>query len=103
MQRDDQVQGNGSSPGDPTRLEVGFEAKLVLHLVYSNEESARVAGHRTHGYATASVKDPRWFKDKDSFMGAVCNAFEQFWEEMKFGKQTRPDGGESQMDDAIDP
>jgi len=68
-----------------------FEAKLVLHLVYTNEESAAVAGHRTNGYATATVKDPRWFQSKDAFMGAVCKVFEQFYEEMSSGQPIRPD------------
>ena len=75
-----------------------FDAKLVLHLVYGNEESAAVAGHRTHGYATATVKDPRWFKSKDAFMGAVCNAFEQFWEEMSSERPAGPDDTPSPPD-----
>ena len=59
------------------------EAKMVLHLVYSNEASARVAGHRMNGYATASITDQRWLESKDSFMGAVCDAFERLYDEMK--------------------
>jgi hypothetical protein len=60
-----------------------IEAKMVLHIVYSNEESAKVAGHRMNGYATASIHDPRWLESKDAFMGAVCNAFERMYDEMK--------------------
>tara|TARA_Y100000310_G_scaffold298247_1_gene332039 strand:+ start:775 stop:975 length:201 start_codon:yes stop_codon:yes gene_type:complete len=62
-----------------------FGAKLVLHLVYDNEESAQVAQHRQHGYANASCSESRWFQNKESFMGLVCEAFERFWEEMKIG------------------
>lgn len=77
---------------------MAFEAKLVIHLVYTDEASAAVAGHRTHGYATATVKDPRWFKSKDAFMGAVCNAFEQFYEEMSSERPARPDDAPSSPD-----
>ena len=68
-----------------------FEAKLVLHLVYGNEESAAVAGHRQHGYANATVRDKQWFESKDAFMAVVCKAFEQFYEEMSSDKPARPD------------
>tara|TARA_Y100001937_G_scaffold115091_1_gene165533 strand:- start:2460 stop:2666 length:207 start_codon:yes stop_codon:yes gene_type:complete len=59
------------------------DAKLVLHLVYGDEQSASVAGHRMNGYATASISDSRWLESKDAFMGAVCNAFERMYDEMK--------------------
>jgi len=59
------------------------EAKMVLHLIYSDEASASVAGHRMNGYATASIADPRWLQSKDAFMGAVCNAFERLYDEMR--------------------
>jgi len=64
---------------------VGFGATLVIHLVYDDAASAAVAGHRQHGHANATVKDRRWFESKDAFMGVVCKAFEQFWDEMKLG------------------
>jgi hypothetical protein len=63
--------------------------------VYSNEQSAKVAGHRQHGYVVASIRDSRWFRSKDAFMAAMCQAFERLWEEMKVGS-TRPDGAEDQ-------
>ena len=64
------------------------DAKLVLHLVYGNAESAKVAGHKLNGYATASITDSRWLESKDAFMGAVCNAFERLYEEMKDVERT---------------
>lgn len=84
MQGDGEVQGGRTPPGDPGSLR-DFEAKIVLHLVYSNEASASVAGHRMHGYANATVRDSRWFQSKEAFMGAMCKAFESFWDEMHVG------------------
>lgn len=88
----------GERPGvggaqHPGSVSGHFEATFVLHLVYSNPESASVAGHRTNGYATAKVTSPRWFKSKDAFMAAVCKAFEDFYDSMKVGNGR--DGGES--------
>jgi len=59
------------------------DAKIVLHLVYADAESAKVAGHRMNGYATATITDSRWLESKDAFMGAVCHAFERFYDEMR--------------------
>lgn len=59
------------------------DAKMVIHLIYSDEESASIAGHRMNGYATATISDPRWLASKDAFMGAVCTAFERMYDEMK--------------------
>lgn len=95
MQRNREVQGRGISPSGPDRSQVDFDAKIVMHLVYGNEASAAVAKHKQHGYATASVTDARWFESKERFMGAVCNAFEQFWEEMNVDKP-RSDVNESE-------
>ena len=82
--------GDDDHPDD-----VGFEATLVLHLVYSNAESAKVAGHTLlNGYATAKCKHPAWFKSKDAFMGFVCEAFERLYDEMK-------DGSGSKSPDAV--
>jgi hypothetical protein len=61
------------------------DAKLVLHLVYGDAQSAGVAGHRLNGYATATISDSRWLESKDAFMGAVCDAFERLYDEMKEG------------------
>ena len=69
--------------------DLAFDASIVIHLVYGNTESARVAGHIQNGYATAKCKHPAWFESKDAFMGFVCKAFEQFWEEMKDGNRPK--------------
>lgn len=77
------VSDRSSDPSDVSK----FEAKVVLHLVYSNAESANHAGHRQHGYITATISDKRWFSSKDAFMAAMCKAFDKVWEEMKIGGQ----------------
>lgn len=60
-----------------------FKATAVLHLMYDNDESAALLGHKRNGYATAICKEPNWFQNKDTFMAFVCKAFEQFYDEMK--------------------
>jgi hypothetical protein len=86
---------SGNSGHPYPSLKDRFSAKLVLHLIYENEKSARMAGHRRHGYATASVDQPIWFQSKDSFMALVCKVFEQFYDEMKNGS----DAVKTQSDD----
>lgn len=93
MQGESEVQGRGSGP-DHSGSEVDhFKATLVLHLLYANEQSAAVAGHRIQGYATANVDSPVWFQNKDAFMGMVCKAFEDLWESMKNGQRSNGAAG----------
>lgn len=86
------VQGGQGPEHHPDGVE--FDATIVMHLVYGNSVSANVAGHKQNGYATAKCKHPVWFKSKDAFMGFVCKAFEQFYDEMK------ADGSRSESDSA---
>jgi hypothetical protein len=92
MQGPGSVQGKPESAGGSDHSDsVEFTARLVVHIVYDNEHSAKVAGHKQHGYATAKVTSPVWFKDKDAFMGMICNAFERFYDEMKVGTTVSED------------
>ena len=83
MQGESPVQGGPRSSdhsGDANAI--SFGAQLIVHLLYDDERSAAVAGHKHHGYATTKVTHPEWFKSKDAFMGLVCKAFERFYDEM---------------------
>lgn len=79
----DGVQERRSTPDTSDGDLEKFEAKIVLHLLYTNRSSAAVAGHKQNDYAVAKVNDKRWFENKDAFMALICKAFERFWDEMK--------------------
>lgn len=66
-----------------------FGAKLILHLVYKDAESAKVAGHIVNGYANVDIPVKAYFESKEAFMGLICKAFERFYEEMKVGRQNQ--------------
>ena len=84
MQDQSDVQGRPGSPGSSDHAKLnGFGAKLILHLLYDNQQSADVASHKRQGYATASVASKEWFQSKEAFMAVVLKAFENFYEEMK--------------------
>lgn len=84
MQGEGSVQGkSGSGNHSDDDSPVTFGASIIVHLVYDNDDSAKVAGHKINGYATAKVTSPNWFKSKDTFMGLICSAFERFYDEMK--------------------
>lgn len=84
MQGESPVQGkSGRDSAADDADTVTFGAQIVLHVVYDNQQSANVAGHKQHGYVVAKATDPAWFKSKDAFMGLVIKAFERFYDEMK--------------------
>lgn len=62
---------------------INFGAKLVVHLVYDNQKSADLNGHKKNEYAIVNVQERAWFASKEAFMGLVIKSFERLWEEMK--------------------
>ena len=67
---------------------MSFEAKLILHVVFDSEASMKAVGCKS-SYGAATISDPRWFSSKDAFMGAVCNAFENMWDEIADGDRAQ--------------
>lgn len=80
MSSKNQLQRGGGSECNSDELK--FNAKLVLHVIYENDFSAKLNGHRRNSYATVNITDKIWFDSKDAFMAAVCKSFERLWDEM---------------------
>lgn len=105
------MQGEGKVQGEPRpadhalyagKLNGKFGAGIIVHIVYDNQESAAVAGHKQQAYATARVTSPKWFKDKETFMGLICSAFESFYDSLKVDHGSGGDEGKDVRQGASD-
>lgn len=80
-----------------------FGAQIVVHVLYDNDESAKVAGHLTHSYATAKISSANWFKSKEAFMGLIIKSFEALYDEMKIDARRNDSENEAVHEGASGP